>query len=100
MLGCSNSAEIDSTANPTPSESKPSSNPSSLASAPTAKIEDVSATIAAKLIEQSGAIVLDIRTPAEFAKGHIEGAQNLDYRTAGFADKLAELDRKATYLVH
>lgn len=47
-----------------------------------------------------GAIVLDVRTPAEFAAGHLEGAQNLDVESPSFADGLAELDPSASYLVY
>jgi rhodanese-related sulfurtransferase len=45
-------------------------------------------------------IVLDVRTPEEFAKGHIPGAVNLDFNASDFAKKVAELDKSKTYLVH
>lgn len=44
--------------------------------------------------------VLDIRTPAEYAEGHIRGALNIDFLGADFAKRLGELDRDATYLVY
>src|SRR6266542_527248 len=45
-------------------------------------------------------VVLDVRTPEEFAKGHIPGAINLDYNAPGFEKKVAGLDPGKTYLVH
>jgi len=45
-------------------------------------------------------IVLDVRTPEEFAKGHIAGAINLDFNAPDFQKKVAELDKSKTYLVH
>jgi rhodanese-related sulfurtransferase len=45
-------------------------------------------------------VVVDIRTPEEFAKGHIKGAINVDVNDKSFAKKLAKLDRKKTYLMH
>jgi rhodanese-related sulfurtransferase len=45
-------------------------------------------------------VVLDVRTPEEFATGHLEGAINVDYRSPEFASGLAELNRDTTYLVH
>ncbi len=45
-------------------------------------------------------IVLDIRTPREFAGGHLPGARNVDFNAADFEKKLGELDRAKTYLVH
>ena len=44
--------------------------------------------------------VLDIRTPAEFAEGHIRGAQNIDFLGADFTQRLEQLDPDATYLVY
>ncbi|MEZ7197405.1 rhodanese-like domain-containing protein [Pseudodesulfovibrio karagichevae] len=44
--------------------------------------------------------VLDIRTPAEYAEGHIRGALNLDFLSADFAERLGRLDRDAKYLVY
>jgi len=45
-------------------------------------------------------VVLDVRTPEEFAKGHIPGAVNLDFNGPDFQKKVAELDKSKTYLVH
>lgn len=44
--------------------------------------------------------VLDVRTPEEYAKGHIDGATNIDFNEDGFKEALAKLDRSKPYLVH
>lgn len=44
--------------------------------------------------------VIDVRTPGEFAAGHIKGAQNVDIASPEFKTNLAKLDRSGTYLVH
>ena len=53
-----------------------------------------------KLIAEKKVVVLDVRTPAEFAKGHIAGATNLDFRDAEFKAKVAKLDKNQPYLVN
>ena len=45
-------------------------------------------------------IVLDVRTPAEFAAGHLAGARNIDVEGADFASQVAALDPSATYAVY
>ncbi len=47
-----------------------------------------------------GLIILDIRTPKEFASGHIEGAIMIDFIAPDFEDKLAQLDMDAPYIMH
>lgn len=45
-------------------------------------------------------VILDIRTPGEFATGHIKGAINMDYRSGAFAREIGRLDRSRTYFVY
>ena len=45
-------------------------------------------------------VILDVRTPEEFANGHIEDAINLDYYSETFRDELNKLDKNKTYLVY
>lgn len=45
-------------------------------------------------------VVLDVRTAAEFNRGHVPGAMNLDISDPQFRKKAAELDRSEVYLVH
>lgn len=64
-------------------------------------VRNVDAHQAAKLLQENKKIiVLDVRTPEEFAAGHIAGATNLDFHDAGFEKHLAALDKKKAYLVH
>ncbi len=53
-----------------------------------------------QLSRQPGMKILDVRTPAEFADGHLKGALNLDSASPDFAQKLAALDKSTTYLLY
>lgn len=55
---------------------------------------------AASLLATNQITILDIRTPNEFASGHIAGATNINYLSADFSDCLAQLDRSKSYLLH
>jgi phage shock protein E len=44
--------------------------------------------------------VLDVRTPEEFAEGHLAGALNIDFLKSDFAEKVAKLDKDQPFLVH
>jgi rhodanese-related sulfurtransferase len=63
-------------------------------------VEHVSATEAQKLVADKEVRVLDVRTPAEFAAGHIAGAVNVDFRAPDFEEKIAKLDKTPRYVVH
>lgn len=45
-------------------------------------------------------LILDVRTPAEVAEGHLEGALFVDFLAEDFRDKVVELDKSADYIVH
>ncbi len=45
-------------------------------------------------------VVLDVRTPAEYASRHVKGAVNLNFYAPDFAARLAMLDRQKTCLVY
>lgn len=45
-------------------------------------------------------VVLDVRTPEEFADGHLEGAVLVDFYAADFSEQLAALDMDVPYLVY
>lgn len=51
-------------------------------------------------MKHPGTIVLDVRTPTEFASGHLPQAQNIDIEAADFATRIAALDKNATYAVY
>lgn len=63
-------------------------------------VTHVDAAGAAERIKEGQVIVLDVRTPKEFANGHLAEAKLIDFQSADFAKKLGELDRSKTYLVH
>lgn len=44
--------------------------------------------------------ILDVRTPQEFAEGHIAGAVNVDVSSPDFAQQVSELDPEGTYAVY
>ena len=44
--------------------------------------------------------IIDVRTPDEFASGHVEGAVNINWEGATFADEVASLDKSGTYLLY
>ena len=45
-------------------------------------------------------VVVDVRTPAEYAAGHLEGAVNIDVQSPSFDDVVSELDSDADYVVY
>lgn len=49
---------------------------------------------------QPGDVVLDVRTPAEYAGGHLENADNIDVMAPDFASRVDGLDRKKTYYLY
>jgi len=63
-------------------------------------IKHVDASGAQRLLEERKVVVLDVRTPAEYAAGHIAGATNIDFRASDFEQKVAGLDKAQPYLVH
>lgn len=44
--------------------------------------------------------VIDVRTPAEFSEGHLEGALLMDVQGMDFEDKIATLDTAGIYIVY
>jgi rhodanese-related sulfurtransferase len=67
-------------------------------------VTDVTVAKAQALIrERAGApdfAILDVRTPGEFAEGHVAGAVNMDVQAPDFEARLRPLDRAKTYLVY
>ncbi len=45
-------------------------------------------------------VVIDVRTPSEYAAGHVAGAQNIDVEAGDFATRIESLDKTASYLVY
>jgi len=67
-------------------------------------IEDITLEEAFALMEDNrydeNFVIIDVRTPEEYAGGHIEKAINLDYYSETFADELDQLDKEKTYLIY
>ncbi len=65
---------------------------------------DISVDQARRLVQENrdndAFVILDTRTPQEYQRGHIPGAQLLNIYDKEFQAKLDSLDREKTYLVH
>ena len=51
-------------------------------------------------LESDKPVLLDVRTPDEYAAGHLENAALIDYHAPDFRDKLNKLDKTAKYLIY
>lgn len=45
-------------------------------------------------------IIIDVRTSAEYAEGHVEGSINLDLESGQFESELSNLDPTQPYIVY
>lgn len=54
----------------------------------------------ASALKRPGTTVIDVRTPAEFAAGHLKSAVNIDVSAPDFATRIAALDTSAPYAVY
>jgi len=72
--------------------------------ASTQTIGDITVQEAFDLIEQEQGnpefAIIDVRTPAEYADGHLENAVNIDYSADDFEDRIDELDKDKTYVIY
>jgi len=70
----------------------------------TATIEDITPQEAFDLIQDNQSnpdfVIIDVRTPAEFAEEHIENATNINFYSDTFRDTLNNLDKNKTYIVY
>ena len=53
-----------------------------------------------KLRRDTNNVLLDVRSKAEFEKGHIPGSTNIDINSLRFDEAVAKLDTNRTYLVN
>jgi rhodanese-related sulfurtransferase len=53
-----------------------------------------------KKTSRKSAVILDVRTPAEFDSAHIRNAVLLDYNSGAFDSGYLQLDKQKTYLVY
>lgn len=52
------------------------------------------------VVATPGITIIDVRTPEEFAQGHIEGAVNYNVEGPDFASQIASLDPAGIYAVY
>ncbi len=50
--------------------------------------------------KQPGVVIVDVRTPPEYAAGHVDGAINIDVEAPTFDAEIAKLDKNTTYTVY
>lgn len=65
-----------------------------------ATVTDVGVADSADVLAEPGITVIDVRTAAEYASGHLAGAVNIDVSDDGFDAKVSELAKDGTYLVY
>lgn len=96
--GCSKQAEVATVSTAESASSAELTSEQAVAVVAAAAPVDVEVSAARENLSE--VVVLDVRTPQEFSQGHIDGAINIDVHSADFANKVAQLDPKQTYLVH
>lgn len=80
--------------------SAPTPGPGSQSGVAPATAENLDAKGFAALVGTKGVVVLDVRTPSEFAGGHLEGAVNIDIYASDFSSKIASLDKSKSYAIY
>lgn len=63
-------------------------------------VTDLSVADFANTIATEDVVILDVRTPGEFATGHIANAINIDAESGSFASQIESLDKTKTYAVY
>ncbi|HQY98383.1 MAG TPA: rhodanese-like domain-containing protein [Propionicimonas sp.] len=87
LLGGCSSASVSVSAGPT-------------ATAAPAAGSSLNAAEFAAAAKRPDSVLLDVRTAAEFAAGHLQGAVNIDVESPEFAAGIAGLDPSKTYAVY
>lgn len=67
------------------------------------QVVDITAAEAKALMGKlpaEGLLILDVRTPGEFAEGHLAGAVLADYKSTEFEAQLKKLDRSKPLLLY
>lgn len=91
LTGCSNSTEA----------SEPVAGPdTSVIVEQPATPERVGPEMFANVVATPGIQIIDVRSPEEFAQGHIEGAVNYNVQGPDFVAQISALDPAGTYAVY
>jgi rhodanese-related sulfurtransferase len=53
-----------------------------------------------KYLESESAVIIDVRTPEEFASGHIENSINIDFYSPEFYARISALDPTQEYAIY
>jgi len=51
-------------------------------------------------LDPTGATIIDVRTPSEYASGHLQGAVNIDIQGTDFAAKIAAYPKDGRYILY
>ena len=97
LSGCSSDSGATETA--AAAEVQGPTSPVAPVEAPAAPVR-VGVTEFANVIADPGVTIVDVRTPQEFAEGHIAGAVNIPVELPDFMDRVSELDPAGTYAVY
>jgi phage shock protein E len=96
LAGCSSESATTTTA---PETSEVVQGPAGAVEMPEAPVR-VGVGEFATIVTAPGVTVLDVRTPEEFAAGHIEGAINIPVEYPDYMDRISTLDPNGTYAVY
>jgi len=67
----------------------------------TEKLDKASVLTPEAFLEKSkDQTIVDVRTPAEFNSGHIEGAVNIDFLGEKFSEQIEQLDRNEAVFIY
>lgn len=67
----------------------------------TATVQTIGSQQTKTLLEQDkNVVILDVRTPGEYASGHLKNAQHIDFYAADFSQRLQSLDPATSYVVY
>lgn len=61
---------------------------------------NVSSDSLQKMMKDEHAILIDVRTPEEYAEGHLPGAVNINYNDPNFSEGLDTLNKDLVYEVY
>jgi rhodanese-related sulfurtransferase len=53
-----------------------------------------------QVLVEKGYMIIDVRTPEEYAKDHIEGAQNINVKSDAFVTEIEKFSKSDTLLVY
>lgn len=65
-----------------------------------ATVSGCSAAASPSIAVDEDTVIVDVRTPAEYAGGHLDGAVNIDLQSPAFEATVAELDPEDEYVVY